>query len=532
MSGADVRGKEMWNVPHPTVFQLAYSLCVLGLVCLILPERAMLGHTNGPTLKRARWRRVGRVSLRPSWRVGCGAELNGLPGSSTNPAQIPPSRRRASKLSVLVSRWRHIFVTPWTRPNSVPLYATPWKGKKTMDGRTKTPLTFALIRPATESVLVTLAFTLIRLAAQPPSHQRATGRGQESAKAASPVAQAKAAGFGPVPKLHHSQDYRQEEAHRTTCNAARNLPSSSTGNWTGPRASKKARLMRQQLRRLRALLEDDWDLVEWDGRDPKLILDADGCIVAVLLGRPEGNNWEDVIAEMARAMDGVRACGVKRGVFKRQEHRHRRGDFYVLKGGLTKGPGQKKPGNLVLCKEYQRLLELIADHPAIRQIAGFQSSGLARYLPRLYRHYKSTMQSIFKHQPELTQLFPNSIFPRPPSTWAPTSSAGTSISNISKWCASEFPSGASVLLLSGPCHHGNTPIARRETRYSMTQYAAGALFRWVAYGHQTVQSLLAQKGGAAHKAEVDGELGARAEYVLGLLSKADELDADRKEVFG
>jgi hypothetical protein len=28
-------------------------------------------------------------------------------------------------------------------------------------------------------------------------------------------------------------------------------------------------------------------------------------------------------------------------VFKRQERRHRRGDFYVLKGGLTKGPGQK-----------------------------------------------------------------------------------------------------------------------------------------------------------------------------------------------
>jgi hypothetical protein len=52
------------------------------------------------------------------------------------------------------------------------------------------------------------------------------------------------------------------------------------------------------------------------------------------------------------------------------------------------------------------------------------------------------------------------------------------------------------------------------------------------YGHQTVQSLLAQKGGAACKAEVDGELGAQAEYALGLLSKADELDADRKEVFG
>jgi hypothetical protein len=40
----------------------------------------------------------------------------------------------------------------------------------------------------------------------------------------------------------------------------------------------------------------------------------------------------------------------------------------------------------------------------------------------------------------------------------------------------EFLSGASVLLLSGACHHGNTPITQRETRYSMTQYAAGTLF--------------------------------------------------------
>ncbi|KAJ7308736.1 hypothetical protein DFH08DRAFT_823764 [Mycena albidolilacea] len=327
------------------------------------------------------------------------------------------------------------------------------------------------------------------------------------------VAQAKAAGFGPVPKPRHSQDYRQEEAHQARCHAARDLPSSATGNWTGPRLSKKARLTRQQLRCLRALLEDDWDLVEWDGRhvfcfdyllsfspnyvgrDPKLILDADSRIVAVLLGRPEGDNWDDVIAEMARAMDGVRARGVKRGVFKHQERRHHRGDFFVLKGGLMKGPGQKRPGNLAVGKEYRQLLELLALNPAIRQIAGFQSSGLARYLPKLYRHYQLTMQSIFDDQPELAQLFPNSIFP-----------------------TATFNLGPDVV----------TP-----EHLDMLNYAMGCvIFRWAAYGHQTVQSLLAEKGGAARKAEIDGDPGKRAEYALGLLLKADELDADCKEVFG
>jgi hypothetical protein len=96
----------------------------------------------------------------------------------------------------------------------------------------------------------------------------------------------------------------------------------------------------------------------------------------------------------------------------------------------------------------------------------------------------------------------------------------------------KFPSGSTVLLLSGTCVHGNTPIQKGETRYSMTQYAAGALFRWAAYGYQTAKSLLSQSGGAALKREFDGEPGARAAWALGLLSKASELAADRAAVFG
>ncbi|KAJ7838501.1 hypothetical protein B0H14DRAFT_3459337 [Mycena olivaceomarginata] len=310
------------------------------------------------------------------------------------------------------------------------------------------------------------------------------------------------------------------------------------GTGTGPRLSKKARLTRQQLRRLRALLEDDWDLVEWDGRhvfcfdyllsfspnyvgrDPKLILDADGRIVAVLLGRPEGDDWDDVIAEMARAMDGVRARGVKRGVFKRQERRHCRGDFFVLKGGLTKGPGQKRPGNLAVGKEYRRLLELLALNPAICRIAGFQSSGLARYLPKLYRHYQLTMQSIFDDQPELAQLFPNSIF----ST--ATFNLGPDVVTPEHLDMLNYAYGMCAVTSAGKFNHKLGGAHLHRTSQS------GALFRWAAYGHQTVQSLLAEKGGAARKAEIDGDPGERAEYALGLLSKADELDADRKEVFG
>ncbi len=71
-----------------------------------------------------------------------------------------------------------------------------------------------------------------------------------------------------------------------------------------------------------------------------LILDADGRIVAVLLGRPEGDDWDAVIAEMASLLEGVRIRGMQRGIFKTKHRHHRRGDYLKIGHGVTKGPGQ------------------------------------------------------------------------------------------------------------------------------------------------------------------------------------------------
>ncbi|KAJ6610494.1 hypothetical protein B0H10DRAFT_2060181 [Mycena sp. CBHHK59/15] len=154
------------------------------------------------------------------------------------------------------------------------------------------------------------------------------------------------------------------------------LPTNETSGtgWTDPRASKRQRLSRYQIRHLKDLLANDHDLVEWDGHDPKLILDADGRIVAMLLGRPEGENWDAVIAELECLLEGVRLRGLQRGVFKAKHRQHWRGSYFSLGDGVTKGPGQKKPGNLAHSKEYRQLLQLLMLNHSIRRIAGFQSS--------------------------------------------------------------------------------------------------------------------------------------------------------------
>jgi len=53
----------------------------------------------------------------------------------------------------------------------------------------------------------------------------------------------------------------------------------------------------------------------------------------------------------------------------------------------------------------------------------------------------------------------------------------------------QFPPGAMVLIPSAIITHSNVPVAAHEKRYSFTQYAAGALFRWVDNGFKTNKNL-------------------------------------------
>jgi hypothetical protein len=53
----------------------------------------------------------------------------------------------------------------------------------------------------------------------------------------------------------------------------------------------------------------------------------------------------------------------------------------------------------------------------------------------------------------------------------------------------EFPPGATILIPSAAMGHSNIAILQEERRYSMTQYAAGALFRWVDNSFRTNSSL-------------------------------------------
>ncbi|KAJ7786970.1 hypothetical protein B0H14DRAFT_2956160 [Mycena olivaceomarginata] len=171
-------------------------------------------------------------------------------------------------------------------------------------------------------------------------------------------------------------------------------------------------------------------------------------------------------------------------------------------------------GNLLHTRQYRRLLHHF-----------LKSSGVARYFPKLWQYMAYTMEGIQENQPTLppANLGPNTV------TFehcdghnlahgvCPITSFGKFNHKIGRHLymrqlklAIEFPSGSSVAIMSGAFDHGNAPIMKGETRYSMTQYAAGALFRWSAYGYQTAKTLLATPGGVEKKAQFDERQHARA----------------------
>jgi hypothetical protein len=90
----------------------------------------------------------------------------------------------------------------------------------------------------------------------------------------------------------------------------------------------------------------------------------------------------------------------------------------------------------------------------------------------------------------------------------------------------EFPPGSHILIPSAVMRHANTAIQPDERRVGLTQYAAGALFRWVDNGFCKSKEVK-----RAVRARLDAEAPTRFENLLDLYSKLEELEDDRARVF-
>ncbi|KAJ7039279.1 hypothetical protein C8F04DRAFT_1254984 [Mycena alexandri] len=282
-------------------------------------------------------------------------------------------------------------------------------------------------------------------------------------------------------------------------------------SWVGLRSKEQP----QRPTTLAEIHEREDEVLEWNGRDPKLIVDSEGRIIAILLGTSGGSGLARCHPRRRQGYGACEAHCSTPGAF-RAGRIHRRGRYLPLTSGVSFGGGQRIPGNLCNSRLFRQLIRTLLQNRSIRRIAGFQSCGFALYAPKLYRYYCEILRALFEHHPELIHNFSNSVFPAATFNCGnavtfqhcdilnlvhglcPITSGGNFEHKLGGHIylkqlklAIEFPSGSTVIITSGCVDHGNTPIRQKETRYSMTQFAAAGLFRWVTYGFQSAKSLLA-----------------------------------------
>ncbi|EPS92549.1 hypothetical protein FOMPIDRAFT_1137633, partial [Fomitopsis schrenkii] len=323
---------------------------------------------------------------------------------------------------------------------------------------------------------------------------------------------------------------------------AESLPAAH-GGWVARRTKSAARTYS-----LGELRELQFQEITWDGSTPKVITDAEDRVIVALAGRPvDDPTWGQAIDAM------YNAASVVARQFKGPWN-HRRGYYATVGVGVSFGGGQQAPQPLVTRGGVDRAMQAFIADPHVARVVGFVSSCFAFYAPRMYAHYRTTMDSVFHSLPHLSRLFPCSPFPafnlnlgpqvctrihvdcaNFPAGWCAVVAFGdfdyTAGGHLILWSLGlvvQFPPGAVILLPSAIVEHGNVPVRDGETRMSFTQYAAGGLFRWVHYGCQTERAVQLNQPETYQR--IMDEAPSRWSRLMGLFSHLSELPHDRAMV--
>ncbi|KAI0039505.1 hypothetical protein FA95DRAFT_1504082, partial [Auriscalpium vulgare] len=244
------------------------------------------------------------------------------------------------------------------------------------------------------------------------------------------------------------------------------------------------------------------------------LLDCADRVLVQMAGRPPTDaSWPGEAKRVSNLFTDVAG---KCDFSEEQLEPHTRGQYPVMRAGFSFGGGPKEPYNVKAAtvtqgKQRQRLLR----HPGLKRFAAFQSSALSLHRPSLFLHVDDVVAGAMAQDASLEKAFEKSVFPTITFNFGPQAltKPHRDFKNIPYgWCAVtalgdfdhtkgghliiwelklviEFPAGSTILLPSAILTHSNTPIQEGETRQSFTQYCAGDLVRWQAYGYRTEERL-------------------------------------------
>ncbi|KAG6810149.1 hypothetical protein H0H92_013089 [Tricholoma furcatifolium] len=301
------------------------------------------------------------------------------------------------------------------------------------------------------------------------------------------------------------------------------------------------------------LKEAGFEIMKWPDR-PCAITDSEHRVVAVLIGRPTHPDWDRVTRNAAVAIDEFCKQAIAAGLLADGKYQdNRRGNFHALASGISMGGGRTKPGPFVHPPALKKLLDDLLEKEEMQRIGHFQSKALFQYAPKLYEWLCNKIGGLMKG---FKRNFLKSVFPVITLNIGPQTQCFIHLdqNNVANGLciitalgdydpeqsglfvmpdlklAVEYPPGMSLALPSATIPHGNTLVQPGESRFSVTQYCAGGLIRWVDYGCETAKQLSSTPEGRRHCEEIDGPPGSRWEQMLHLFSKFEELAQDRQAV--
>ncbi|KAL1711658.1 hypothetical protein EV715DRAFT_268416 [Schizophyllum commune] len=284
---------------------------------------------------------------------------------------------------------------------------------------------------------------------------------------------------------------------------------------------------------LQELLDDGFTYFPYSGRETKPIVaplapeppadakegdpppEPEDVVLGVLAGCPRDGGdvghgdqvpFQEAHQTLAAALEEQR----ERNRFTKDARIHRRGEFCAEAEGISHGGGQLQPGRLKHSPAMTLALALLISLPAMIRIAHFASSVFATWAPEIHKYYGDTLAALLASDPTLYRNFPQSVwscitinfgpqtvtyphrdYGNLPFGWCAITALGDYDPDVGGhlvlWDCKmviRFPPGSTIIIPSAIIRHSNTRIAEHEHRYSVTQYTAGAIFRWVEHGFQ------------------------------------------------
>ncbi|KAF8146218.1 hypothetical protein K438DRAFT_1628560 [Mycena galopus ATCC 62051] len=194
-------------------------------------------------------------------------------------------------------------------------------------------------------------------------------------------------------------------------------------------------------------------------------------------------------------------------------HRRASGEgFPTAAVGYAFGGGREEVGNFKASSKTNAAAfdEMLADS-SVQRMATYPIPVFQALSFPIFSAYHTNKQTLLQKNPHLRRTYPRSPFAALTVNLGPVSVSPPHLDHNNKadgmcligalgdfepdkgghlvlWeydLIIRFPPGCSALIPSAVVTHSNTPIQEGEERYSIIQYSAGALFRWVANGFRT-----------------------------------------------